>query len=86
LLNPQVIVEVMSPTTASRHRGVKWLAYQTIPTLGDYLAIASDRRFVEHHQGGADGSWTTRTVSTGAVTLGSGVRLEIDDLYEQTGR
>jgi Uma2 family endonuclease len=58
LVNPEIVVEVLSPTTERYDRGAKWVAYQTIPTLTDYLLIASDRRRIEHFQRGPDDGWT----------------------------
>lgn len=84
LLNPQVIVEVLSPGTEAHDRGAKWIAYQTIPTLTDYLMIASDRRRVEHYQRDASGCWMMRVMTEGSFTLSSGTRLEIAALYRQT--
>lgn len=81
LVNPQLIGEVLSPSTAAHDRGPKWLAYQTIASLDDYLIIASDRRRVDHHQRSGD-AWTLRTLGAGgALTTTGGVRIEVDELY-----
>lgn len=85
LLNPQVIVEVLSPRTEAHDRGAKWTAYRCIPTLTDYVMIASVRRRVEHYQRDATGRWTMRELTEGSFTLSSGARLEIAALYAQTG-
>jgi len=45
---PCLIAEVISPSTESRDRGVKFNHYRRIPTLQDYLIIDSDRPSVEH--------------------------------------
>src|SRR5262249_42872184 len=84
LLNPQIIIEVLSPTTELRDRGAKWVAYQTIHALTDYVMIASDSRRLEHYQRGADGKWAFQTLTEGACVLASGVRLEISALYALT--
>ncbi len=82
LVNPDVIVEVLSPTTERYDRGTKWVAYQMIPTLTDYLLVASDRRHVEHFQRGPDESWTQRVVPPDApLTLGDGTVIELGALY-----
>lgn len=81
LLNPQVIVEVLSPTTEARDRGAKWIAYQTIPTLRDYVMLAADRRRFEHYQREQDGKWTLTVLTDGACTLSSGVKMEMPALY-----
>lgn len=47
LLNPTVIVEVLSNSTASYDRGEKFEHYGSLPSLTDYLLIAQDRAAVE---------------------------------------
>jgi Uma2 family endonuclease len=82
LANPEVIVEVLSESTERKDRGEKWLAYQSIPTLTDYVMVASNLRRIEHYQRASDGGWTLRTVPQGAVcTLANGCALVVDDLY-----
>jgi Uma2 family endonuclease len=48
LLNPKVIIEVLSPSTELRDRVDKFARYQTIKTLSDYLLIAQDCASIEH--------------------------------------
>jgi len=48
LLNPVVIVEVLSPTTSSYDRGDKFALYRAVETLRDYLLIDSESIAVEH--------------------------------------
>jgi Uma2 family endonuclease len=82
LTNPQVIVEVLSDSTERKDRGEKWLAYQTIPTLTDYVMVASTRRKLEHYHRLPDGSWTLRVLQDeGTCTLANGVVLELSKLY-----
>lgn len=57
LVNPTVIVEVLSPTTEAFDRGAKWIRYQQIPTLSDYLLIAQNRPLIEHYSRQTDGRW-----------------------------
>lgn len=47
LLNPTVIMEVLSDSTASYDRGEKFEHYGTLPSLADYLLIAQDRAAIE---------------------------------------
>lgn len=49
LLNPVVIIEVLSPTTRSYDRGDKFWHYRSIPGLQDYVLIDSESIHVEHH-------------------------------------
>lgn len=82
LLNPQLIVEVLSETTERYDRGDKWLAYRTIPSLTDYVMVSSLRREVEHYQRLPDGSWTLRPPQRdGEFVLASGIILHVNRLY-----
>ena len=47
LLNPTVIVEVLSPTTESYDRGAKFGHYRRLASLKEYVLIAQDQVLVE---------------------------------------
>ncbi|MDQ3252368.1 MAG: Uma2 family endonuclease [Acidobacteriota bacterium] len=58
LLNPAVIVEVLSPTTEAFDRGEKWTRYQTwLPELTDYLLVSQSKPQIEHYHRQASGEW-----------------------------
>lgn len=48
ILNPVLIVEVLSDSTAAYDRGKKFLSYQQIPSLREYLLVSQDEYLVEH--------------------------------------
>ena len=50
VLNPTVIIEVLSPSTEHFDRSGKWLRYQTwLPSLMDYLLVAQSEPLIEHY-------------------------------------
>ncbi len=49
LLNPKVLVEVLSPSTADYDRGGKFTHYRRLPSLQEYVLISQDRPLVEHY-------------------------------------
>ena len=49
LLNPTVIVAVLSPSTETYDRGEKFEHYQQIASLKDYILISQDKVHVEHY-------------------------------------
>lgn len=49
LLNPTLIIEVLSPTTESYDRGKKFAHYRSIETLQEYLLAAQDEHHVERY-------------------------------------
>ncbi len=46
LVNPTLIVEVLSPSTALYDRGEKFAEYKSIESFREYLLIAQDKKFV----------------------------------------
>lgn len=59
LLNPVVIVEVLSENTEAYDRGKKFEKYRQIASLRAYLLVAQDRTHVERYVRG-EGTWTLR--------------------------
>ena len=49
LLNPTVLIEVLSPSTAAYDRGEKFAAYQKLDSLCEYVLISQDSVRVEHY-------------------------------------
>ena len=49
LLNPTVLIEVLSPSTAAYDRGEKFAAYQKLDSLCEYVLISQDSVCVEHY-------------------------------------
>lgn len=59
LLNPRVLIEVLSPATEAFDRGEKFLRYQTwLPTLSDYLLVSQSSPVITHHVKRDDGGWS----------------------------
>ena len=48
LVNPTVVVEVLSKSTERHDRGTKFMRYGAIPSLKDYILVAQDECRVEH--------------------------------------
>ncbi len=49
LLNPRVIVEVLSESTEGYDRGTKFSHYRTLPSLQEYVLVSQDRPLVERY-------------------------------------
>lgn len=49
LLNPSLLVEVLSPSTEAYDRGKKFAHYQQVASLREYLLVAQDEVRVEHY-------------------------------------
>ena len=58
LLNPQVIFEVLSPSTEAFDRGDKFARYRKLDSLTDYVLVASESVRVEHFVRQEHGAWS----------------------------
>ena len=56
-LNPQVIVEILSPSTESCDRGKKFEHYRKIDSLQEYVIISQDRMLLECFSREPNGRW-----------------------------
>ena len=89
LLNPTVIVEVLSPSTAAFDRGEKFRRYRAwLPTLTDYVLVAQDRPLMDHYHRQEDGTWTFRALEGCEASLhldSIGCTMPLADVYERIG-
>jgi Uma2 family endonuclease len=86
LLNPVLIIEVLSKSTASYDRSIKFGYYRTIESLTEYLLIAQDAHHVEQYTKQADGRWLLADIVSieSIVELASvGCTLALRDIYEK---
>jgi Uma2 family endonuclease len=83
---PCIVVEVISPSTASIDRREKLMAYRKIASLSAYLMVEADRRQVDYVLRGADGTWRSGTLEENDILnlncAGHPVALCLDDIYE----
>jgi Uma2 family endonuclease len=88
LINPKVIIEVLSPTTEAFDRGEKFLRYRTyLDSLTDYIVVAQSMPLIEHFARQANGQWViaaTATELADTVVLDSiGCTLRLSDVYDR---
>jgi Uma2 family endonuclease len=84
LLNPVVIIEILSPSTAMYDRTGKFSRYRQIPTLREYLLIAQDAPSIEHFIRQPDDQWLWSIAEqlTDTITLPSiDCTLALADVY-----
>jgi Uma2 family endonuclease len=72
LRNPVVIIEVLSPSTESYDRGLKFIKYRRIQLLKEYLLVAQDGALIEHYVRQPNGDW----LMSEAMGLDAVVRLD----------
>lgn len=86
LLNPSLIVEVLSPSTEAYDRGRKFELYQSIPSFIEYLLLASDRVHADLYVRQTGGNWLLSSAGELDAVLkleSVGCRLKLADLYEK---
>ena len=85
LLNPTLIVEILSPSTERFDRGRKFHHYRSIPSLRDYVLVASESISVELWSRQPDGSWRIEEAEgmDQSIEIPSiGVTLSLRELYD----
>ena len=86
LLNPTLLIEVLSKSTAKHDRTVKFDHYRTLESLAEYVLIAQDEHRVEQYTRQADGRWllTDAGGPEGVVELSSvNCALPLGMIYER---
>ncbi len=86
LLNPTLIVEVLSPSTESYDRGRKFQFYRLLPSLQEYVLIAQERACVERFTRQPDGRWLLTEYNALSATVhftAIDCALALADIYEK---
>lgn len=60
ILNPTVLMDVLSPSTEGYDRGFKFELYRKIKSLKDYLLISQEKISIEYYTRLSDGSWNLK--------------------------
>jgi Uma2 family endonuclease len=84
LLNPAVIVEVLSPSTERYDRGEKFAHYRRLPSLQEYVLVAQDRARVEHYARQGE-QWVLTALEGLEATLplpALDCAIPLEDIYE----
>ena len=86
VVNPTLVVEVLSPGTMDYDLGEKFDHYRRIPSLTAVLYVSQDRRQLEIRQR-TDDEWKTTQANAGQnLSIASiGCRLDVDALYADAG-
>ena len=70
LLNPRVIVEVLSDSTEQYDRGAKFAQYKQVPSIQEYILVVQGRPLVERHVRQPNGSWFPTVFNDLSQTFG----------------
>ncbi len=86
LLNPLVLIEVLSNSTENYDRGAKFLHYRNLASLRDYLLISQYDIRIEHYARQAEHCWllTEYQCADDCITLAAvDCVLKVRDVYER---
>ncbi len=86
LLNPTVIIEVLSPSTEAYDRGDKFTLYRTLDSLQEYILISQSRIHIERYVRRPDNQWLLSEIQQldDSIELTSvSCTLVATDVYEQ---
>jgi Uma2 family endonuclease len=82
--NPQLIVEVLSPSTEAYDRGEKFSRYRQIDSLQEYVLVSPSSRRIEVFLRQPDGAWLFTAFSrldASAVLRSVEVKLPLQEVY-----
>lgn len=85
MLNPNLIIEVLSPSTESYDRGKKFSTYRQLPSLQEYVLVSQDSAHIERFVRKNDDVWEfSDAVGLGATVILSSIDcpLALADVYE----
>lgn len=84
LVNPSLIIEILSATTSSYDRGEKFTEYKSIESFQEYLLVAQDKKSVTLYTKHNERFWFQSEYTEGETfTLESvGCQLSVDEIYE----
>jgi Uma2 family endonuclease len=88
LINPKVIIEVLSPATEAFDRGEKFARYQEhLDSLTDYVVVAQSVPLVEHFARQSNGEWviaaTAKELSETVGLSSIGCKLRLSEVYDR---
>ncbi len=88
IVNPTVIVEVLSDSTEAYDRGRKFEHYRQIPSLQEYLLVSQKETRVEQFVRQADHKWLLNEVTDRKAVLSLpslGIAVSLDEIFAQVG-
>lgn len=86
ITNPQLIIEVLSKSTEAYDRGLKFLNYQTLPSLQEYVLVSQNSPRVEQFGRQTDHGWryqATEGPGTRVKLTSIEVDLALDEIYSE---
>ena len=86
LLNPTIVFEVTSDSTEDYDRGTKFLHYQGIVSLSEYVLVSHREKRIEHHRRLDTGQWLSTIYSAEGDRIelpALGASFALADVYDR---
>jgi Uma2 family endonuclease len=86
LLNPFLLVEVLSESTEGYDRGEKFAHYRAIPSLQHYVLVSQARQRIEHYARQPDDGWALHVAEkpgASVILVPNKLRLELATVYQR---
>jgi Uma2 family endonuclease len=82
VLDPIIVVEVVSPSSRGIDRGVKLASYFALPSVCHYLIVDTEKRVVIHHRRGVGGRIEVQILHDGELALDPpGLTIGVRDIF-----
>ncbi len=86
LLNPTLLIEVLSDSTEKNDRGTKFKQYRQIPSLREYILVSQDEPLIEHFTRRGDTYWElteTAGLDSQLVLSSLGCQIPLAEIYSK---
>lgn len=85
LLNPILIVEILSPSTEAYDRTTKFMSFKHIPSFKEYVMVNQDKRGIETWYREEEHLWRETVYSENSTSLelkSVGIHIDIEKIYK----
>ena len=81
VVNPTIVVEVLSESTERYDRDGKFRAYQCLASMEEYVLVSQDERRIAVYRRQVDGTFSCEQGGVGEAVHVHGARIPVDDVY-----
>jgi len=86
IINPTVIIEILSQSTEAYDRGFKFELYRKLKALKDYILVSQEKISIEHFNKNKDNSWTMNEYNKSEQSMSIrsiDCKLELKEVYNR---
>jgi Uma2 family endonuclease len=80
--HPQLVVEVLSPSSERRDRGTEWDYYRSVPSVEHILLVAQDVVQIDHIERQSKDRWTITRYQSNATILIFEAAIPVKEIYD----